>query len=478
MFASSARSTENIPQVAFTTLGCPKNEVDTDLMRRTVEQAGYRTCEYFAEKPQQVSAVVVNTCSFIQEATEASIEAIFDALEVLDRGAADRPAVIVAGCIVNRYVDDLSSELPEVAAFIKVGDTDGLVDALRKCLPPGSPVPLERTADQARSYEYLRIADGCDRKCTFCTIPGIRGPYTSRKPEDIIAQAQALIDAGTKELIVIAQDIGRYGSDFEAIDGKIAPSELLVDLLEELALLPGLKRLRLMYLQPEGLTDELLDVMARCPAIVPYLEVPLQHVAPRILKAMGRNPRDVASFTVQLEKARTLMPDLAVRTTLIAGFPGETGEEFAQLCNFVEDCSFDYVGVFPYSAEEGTRAAELPNQLDETVRLERAQTIRDLADRIGWSRMSERIGQFDEVLIEGLDEDENVLIARASFQAPDIDGIVRVAPPVFEGATSVKVDYSQNSYLRVEFADAILYDMEAQVSVRETSSGERGEIDV
>lgn len=478
MTAGSPLFLESIPVVAFTTLGCPKNEVDTDLMRRAVEQAGYRSSEYFAEKPGQAAAIVVNTCSFIQEATEASIEAIFDALEV-SPSSVDRPVVIVAGCIVNRYADDLASEMPEVEAFIKVGDTDALVRVLRDCLAPGSPVPLERAAGQPRTYEYLRIADGCDRKCTFCTIPSIRGPYVSRTPEDILGQAQTFIAAGTRELIVIAQDIGRYGSDLQGGDGNtVEPNAKLVKLLEQLASLPGLKRLRLMYLQPEGLTDDLIATMARNPQIVPYLEVPLQHVSPRILKAMGRNPRDVANFTTQLGRARTLIPELAVRTTLIAGFPGETEEEFTQLCDFVEACAFDYVGVFPYSPEEGTRAAKLPGQIDEATRLKRAQTLRDLSDSIAWSKMAQRAGQTVEVLVEGCDDGEDVLIARASFQAPDIDGIVRVSPPAAgsaqEAATAAFFAAHQaNTYLEVEFTDAILYDMDARIIAIE---GERDEV--
>ena len=369
-----------IATVAFMTLGCPKNEVDTDLMRAAVEATGYYTCEGGSEQAEGADAVVVNTCSFIQEATEASIETIFDALE------AKPSLLIVAGCIVNRYADELTSEIPEVTAFIKVGDTEALTKVLIDNLSARSELPLQRLNQQARSFEYLRIADGCDRKCTFCTIPSIRGAYTSREPEDILKQARQLLKAGTKELIVIAQDIGRYGTDLNTDTN-------LIKLLKELAVLPELKRLRLMYLQPEGLTDELIETMAQYPTIVPYLEIPLQHISPRILKAMGRHPRDVENFEQQLAKARRLMPDLSVRTTLIAGFPSETQEEFDQLCDFIEHANLDYVGVFPYSLEEGTKAAELSQQLDDETRLRRAQTLRDLADNIGWQRTAQRIGQ-------------------------------------------------------------------------------------
>ncbi|MCL2438413.1 MAG: 30S ribosomal protein S12 methylthiotransferase RimO [Coriobacteriia bacterium] len=471
-------ATNTIPTVAFTTLGCPKNEVDTDLMRRAVEAAGYYTHECtdlpapnaptdMANDSLNVAncsagvdngpdAIVVNTCSFIQEATEASIEAIFDALG-LDEERSRLP-VIVAGCIVNRYADDLTSEMPEVTALIKVGDTKALVKALTDCLPAGASTPIVRTEGTVRSYEYLRIADGCDRRCTFCTIPSIRGAYTSRRPEDILTQARDLVAAGTYELIVIAQDIGRYGTDLDA-----DTSANLVQLLSQLAAIPELKRLRLMYLQPEGLTDELLQTMAGYPNIVPYLEVPLQHIEPRILKTMGRNPRDVQNFETQLAKARKLMPELVIRTTLIAGFPGETDEEFAQLCNFVERANLDYVGVFPYSPEEGTIAAKLPNQLDDIVRLERAQQVRDLADQIGWQRMADRIGQQAEVLVEGYDSVENVLMARAAFQAPDIDGIVRVTPPEDRTTEDFFTAYKPNTYLMVEFTDVILYDLDAVI---------------
>ncbi|MCL2525809.1 MAG: MiaB/RimO family radical SAM methylthiotransferase [Coriobacteriia bacterium] len=494
-----------ISTVAFTTLGCPKNEVDTDLMRAAVERAGYYTQIYDPADASQLegelpAAIVVNTCSFIQEATEASIEAIFDALNIVTprsdagslhpavtdgragtlaltkvgvKGAGSRPVVIVAGCIVNRYADELAEEMPEVAAFIRVGDCDTLVTTLTTHLPHHAEGPLQRVGESARSYQYLRIADGCDRKCTFCTIPAIRGPYTSRSPEDILDQARRLVAAGTRELVVIAQDIGRYGSDFTADSTLGTPRSdagsgergrsPLHELLEQLAVIPGLVRLRLMYLQPEGLTDELLDVMARHEAIVNYLEIPLQHASPRILKAMGRHPRDVAAFPQQLEKARALLPGLTVRTTLIAGFPAETQEEFDQLCTFVEDCQFDYVGVFPYSPEEGTRAAQLPDQLDDATRLERAQIVRDIADGIGWIRSSERVGQTAQVLVEGYSADEGVLIARAAFQTPDIDGIVRI--DLGDEAEKLSTeDYLQNwhnRYHEVQFTDTILYDMDA-----------------
>jgi len=459
-----------VPKVAFTTLGCPKNEVDTDLMRTALEDAGYYTCEYDSEQPGEtdpdIAAIVVNTCSFIQEATEASIEAIFDALNTGDGMSDDtKLPVIVAGCIVNRYADELADEMSEVTALIKVGDTEALLRALSSCVPAPASAPIARAQKQARSFEYLRIADGCNRKCTFCTIPSIRGAYTSRQPDDILAQAENFVTAGTYELIVIAQDIGRYGSDLDT-DAN------LVSLIEQLAEIPKLKRLRLMYLQPEGLTDELLQTMAQNSKVVPYLEIPVQHIAPRVLKAMGRNPKDVQSFETQLTKARELMPELAVRTTLIAGFPGETQEEFDQLCTFVDRMQFDYVGVFPYSPEEGTRAAQLPDQLDIDARLGRAQQLRDVADSIGWQLAADRIGQSAEVLVEGFDEHEQALIARAAFQAPDIDGIVRVELPENMDKESVIDEFfapgKPNKCLQVEFTDVILYDMDAAI----ISSGE------
>jgi ribosomal protein S12 methylthiotransferase len=463
---------ELAPKLAFITLGCPKNEVDTNLMRRAVENAGYFTHEYSAADLElasadvaQFDALVVNTCSFIQEATEASIEAIFDALN-LERKVNDRsesqeaesgaPAVIVAGCIVNRYANDLRQEMPEVAGFVKVGDTDALLEILIARLPAGLDHAVKREQDTIRSYEYLRIADGCNRKCSFCTIPDIRGSYVSQAPDLVIKQAKDALSRGARELVVIAQDIGRYGSD-------LGLEVTLLALLESLVRLPGLKRLRLMYLQPEGLSNELIEFMAENEVVVPYLEIPLQHINPRILRAMGRNPRDVVSFAQQVRKARTLMPELAVRTTLIAGFPDESEEEFEELCNFVEEVSVDYLGVFPYSPEEGTRAAELPGQLTDSVRLERAQIIRDLADQIAWQRIADRVGQSAEVLIEDHDTEEGVLIARAAFQAPDIDGIVRVEAPAGMAQEDFFRRYELGSYLQVRFTDAILYDLDAVI---------------
>ncbi|MCL2679911.1 MAG: 30S ribosomal protein S12 methylthiotransferase RimO [Coriobacteriia bacterium] len=454
------------PAIAFTTLGCPKNEVDTNLMRTATQAAGYLTTDQIPG----ADAIVVNTCAFIKEASETSIDAIFEALNTKGNsktaGEHVQIPVIVAGCLVNRYPDDLPAELPEVAACIKVGDCDALLTALQSTVPVvdklRQPVVTARTP---RSYEYLRIADGCDRHCSFCTIPRIRGPYTSRPPADIVSQARAFVAAGSSELILIAQDIGRYGSD-------LATPTNLVSLLQQLAEIPGLGRLRLMYLQPEGLSDQLLATMARYPAIVPYLEVPLQHSSPRILQAMGRNPQDVEVALRQLTRARQLMPELSIRTTLIAGFPGETQEEFDQLCDFVRRNNFDYVGVFPYSPEEGTPAAALPDQLSKELRLQRAQQLRDVADQVGHQRMTRHIGTQISVLVEGYDCDDQVTIARAAFQAPDIDGVVRIVAPDSDGPYSAPSTSSAatdthplpvNRLVKVRVHDVILYDLEAEM---------------
>ena len=299
-----------------------------------------------------------------------------------------------------------------------------------------------------RPFAYLKIADGCDRHCSYCTIPSIRGPYRSTPLDELLAQAREHIAAGTRELILIAQDTGRYGLDLEE------PSSLIV-LLDALTRLPGLKRLRLMYLQPEGLTDELLAFMAAHEVIVPYLEVPLQHASLEILRSMGRRPSDAQLFEKQIAQARALMPDIALRTTLIAAYPGETQEQFDELCAFVKRVGFDYVGVFAYSPEEGTAAAHLPAQHTPETRRQRAQILRDLADEIGWQKAANRVGKHCEVLIEGHDEEEEeCYYGRAPFQTPDIDGIVYVA-----GLDALPL----NSYQAVELKASMLYDLEGEI---------------
>lgn len=410
--ASSASHPTEL-SIAFVTMGCAKNEVDTDHMKKRVSAAGFS----LVDDVEQADAIIINTCSFIQAATEESLDAIFEAAD-LPRVSSGDAKIIVAGCMPARYGDELADELDEAVAFVPCSQEDDIVAVIEKTFGVARATTTDgMLAPAAGVSAYLKISDGCDRFCSYCTIPYIRGRYHSFAFDDIVSEAQELIDAGARELVIIAQDTGRWGADFDE------PSSLanLVSGLSER--FPDIW-LRVMYLQPEGITDEYLAVVAHCENVCNYFDIPLQHVDADILKAMNRSGSR-AEFDSLIARIKQTVPDATLRTTLIAGFPGETEEQFEELCDYVENCAFDYVGVFPYSQEEQTRAAELPGQIDEDEKIERAQRIRDIADAVCTARINERVGKKMDVLIEGTEEDGQ-LFGRAHCQAPEVDGVTYV----------------------------------------------------
>lgn len=427
------------PSVCFVTLGCAKNEVDSAEMIKKVQAAGF--C--IVDDAAAADAVVVNTCSFIQAATEESIDVIFEicGLENFSSGSAK---LIVAGCMPARYGEDLKDELQEAQAFVPCSREDDIVEVLcgvlGACPEAVSDGLVSPYAGSAASY--VKISDGCDRFCSFCAIPFIRGRYHSFSYDEIRASVAERVAAGVKEVTLIAQDTGRWGEDFE----KPSTTARLLD-----ALAGGFPDtwFRLMYIEPQGVTDELLDVIASRENVCPYLDVPLQHASERVLRAMNRRG-SVESHRELVERIREHVPGITLRTTLIAGFPGETDEDFEELCAFLEDVEFDYVGVFPYSREEGTRAAQLPGQVDEDVKIERAQRIRDISDSIGESHVSARIGKTMDVLVLGREEDGQ-LFGRAMCQAPEVDGVVYLE----EG--------SIGDIVKVKIEDTLVYEMEGEV---------------
>lgn len=433
------------PRVSLVTMGCAKNEVDSAAMARALAEAGYQV-DAPADK---ADVIIVNTCSFIQSATEESLEAIFEAAS-LPLVAAGRASVVVAGCMPARYGDDLEGELTEAAAFVPCSKEDDIVAVLGSLTgfeptagePAGTALeqPAGPTAPgEGGTFAYVKISDGCDRLCSYCTIPAIRGRYHSFPFETIRADVAREVDRGAREIVLIAQDTGRWGQDLP--EGR--DLAWLVDTLAEA--FPDIW-LRVMYLQPEGVTDRLLAVMAARDNVCPYLDIPLQHVSVPILRAMNR-AGSAEKFAALIGRIRAAVPDITLRTTLIAGFPGETEEQFEALCDFVAEAPFDYIGVFPYSREEGTAAAELPDQLDEDEKAERAQILRDLADAVCGPRIAERIGRPMAVLVEGAEEDGQ-LFGRAQCQAPEVDGVTYVS----DGAIGTVVD--------TVIADTLLYEME------------------
>ncbi len=457
--------------VAFVTLGCAKNEVDTAHMRARVRQAGYAV----AEDPACADAVVVNTCSFIQAATEESIEAIFEAASLprMEEGSA---ALVIAGCMPARYGDDLADELTEAQAFVPCSREDDIVQVLEgvfaelppvpECCPASSDaasshasaggegaLPVDETAEgkgasaaatadnYAPASAYVKISDGCDRFCSYCAIPYIRGRYHSFSYADICAEVDAHVAQGAREIVLIAQDTGRWGTDFEK-------SSSLAELVENLAERHPDTWFRIMYIQPEGITDALLSAVASHENVCSYFDIPLQHVDPSLLSAMNRHGSR-EEFEALVARIKDRVPGAVLRTTLIAGFPGETEAQFQDLCDFVEEAPFDYVGVFAYSREEGTRAFDLPGQIDDDEKAERAQRLRDVADASCVPRVAARVGREMDVLVEGREEDGQ-LFGRAMCQAPEVDGVVYLD----------KGEIGQ--VVRLRIVDTLLYEMEGE----------------
>ena len=429
-------------------MGCAKNEVDSAHMSEKLRAAGYA----IADDPEQADAIIVNTCSFIQAATEESIDAILEATQ-MDKGPDAKIPVIVAGCMPARYGEELEPEFPEVASFVpcsKEDDIVAIVDALFEHDPksgssrPEAGLPYSGNNGSALSgpSAYVKISDGCDRFCAYCTIPFIRGRYHSFPYEDIRAEVAMRIEQGGREIVLIAQDTGRWGSDFEQ------PSSL-AQLVSRLAEEFPDTWFRLLYIQPEGVTDDLIEACANHANVCNYFDIPFQHVVPSILKAMNRRgSRD--DYLDLLERILKRIPDAALRTTLIAGFPGESDDDFEELCDFVEDAPLDYIGVFAYSREEGTRAFDYDGQIEEEEKAYRAQRIRDIADAASSARIAERIGSEADVLVCGCEEDGQ-LFGRAMCQAPDVDGVTFV-----DGGAIGDI-------IHVRIVDTLMYEMEGEL---------------
>jgi ribosomal protein S12 methylthiotransferase len=446
----------NHAAVHIVTLGCPKNEVDSDRMAAALSSAGHTV----AEDLDAAQVAVVNTCAFIQDATEQSIETVL-ALAGEWKSAEPGRLLVVAGCMASRYAADLPAEMPEVDAFVPVADEATIAEVVRRLLPGGAAGTPGKTAGVLRTKPgpsaYLMVSDGCFRECAFCTIPSIRGPYRSRAAGDLLLEARTLAAGGARELVLIGQDTSAYGRDLapEADPGDLAGIVRMLSTTPGSETgVPGLDWLRLMYVQPDGLTDALLDAMAASPTVCDYLDLPLQHASTRVLRAMRRTG-SADAFLALLERIRTAMPDARLRTTLIAGFPGETDADIELLLEFLEAARFDYVGVFPYSPEEGTEAFSLPGQLPQAERIARAQLVSDAGEAIGSDRVLGLVGETLDVLVEAADPDgiasesgAAAWVGRWRGQAPEIDGVV-----YFDGEARV------GSIVSVRIDDAFGYDL-------------------
>lgn len=412
------------PTVRLITLGCAKNEVDSEEIAGVLQQAGYRLDPH----TRTPDVIVINTCGFIEPAKQESLQVIRDALREKRTGNVQK--VIVAGCLVQRMGDALRQMLPEVDAFVGVGQMARfaeIVNAARQSQKPLTDIqpPHHRWAEvttRLRSRTpwsaYLKISEGCDHQCTFCTIPSFRGRHVSKPIERILEEARWLAQNGAKELNLIAQDTTQYGYD-------LYRRFMLPALLRELAQVEGIRWIRIHYAYPSRVSDTLIETMASLPPVVPYLDVPLQHVNREILRAM-RRPGDGATYLRMIERLRTAMPDIAIRTTFIVGFPGETEAQFQELLDFLHEARMDRVGAFIYSRERGTPAAELPDQVPFRVKRERYDRLMRTQQPLSLARNREWIGKTITVLIEGYSEDGKWAIGRSHRDAPDVDGLVYV----------------------------------------------------
>lgn len=435
----------------YITLGCAKNEVDTDRMRALLDAADYQE----VDSAQDADAVIINTCSFLASATSESIETTLALAEEVNEGVR-ATRIIMCGCVPSRYGDQLPQELPEVSAFVRADEEDGIVAIVDDVLGVERDMPsfipnIKRTVEG--SVAYVKISDGCDRFCSFCAIPYIRGRYHSRPADRIIAEARELVAGGVKEIVLIGQDTGIWGKDFkDENDGPANLAQLLVALAE--ALRPLHVWIRVLYLQPEGMTDELIAAIRDTPEVLPYIDIPVQHCNERVLKSMHRSGSE-QQLDELFAHLRSEIPGMVIRTTSLVGFPGEADEEAEQMLAFMDRNSFDYTSVFAYSREEGTRAAEMDDQVDEDVKLERAQKALDLAEALGFAATASHVGETAEVIIDGIEENDGFseFIGHAWFQAPDSDGAVHL--DIEEACIG--------DIVTVEFTDSFCYELVGHV---------------
>lgn len=426
--------------VLFVSLGCDKNLVDSEKMLGLLNEAGYRV----AQEESEADAIVVNTCCFIHDAKEESVETILEMAEWKKKGRLK--ALIVTGCMAQRYQDEIQQEIPEVDAVIGTTGYTEIVPILDEILDEAEASQKEAAVEEPKEKSfvnccpsidllpasladkrvvttggytaYLKIAEGCNKRCTYCIIPYIRGHYRSFPMEDLLEEARKLAEGGVKELILIAQETTVYGMDCY---GRKALPELLTKLCE----IEGIEWIRILYCYPEEITDELIAVMKKEKKICHYLDIPIQHSEDTILKRMGRRTNR-AELVSLVEKLRKEIPDIVLRTTLITGFPGETEEEFKNMVDFVDSMEFDRLGVFPYSAEEGTKAAEMDGQITEEVKESRRDEIMALQQEISADKAASRIDDEMSVLIEGYLYEDDIYIGRTYMDAPKVDGNVFV----------------------------------------------------
>ena len=441
-------------KIFFVSLGCDKNLVDSEKMLGILSGKGYE----FTDDEADADIIIINTCCFIGDAKEESISEIIRLGELKKSG--NLKVLIAGGCLAQRYADEIFGDLPELDAVIgtmSIGKIAEVLDEVLankssgkenekvKELTPLDAVPFSnphRSLTTGGHYAYLKIAEGCNKRCTYCIIPYVRGSYRSIPMEDLVKEAQSLAEGGVKELILVAQETTLYGTD-------IYGHKALPELLRKLCAIDGLKWIRVLYAYPEEITDEIIDVMAKEPKICKYLDLPIQHCSDDVLRRMGRRTSK-KSIEELVEKLRTRIPGMCLRTSLISGFPGETQEEFEELYRFVNDTEFDRLGVFTYSREEGTPAAEMPDQIDEEIAASRRDEIMELQQAVSFDLNESHVGEELEVLIEGYLPEEHVYVGRTYRDAPGVDGLFFVN---FEG------ELMTGDIVRARVTEALGYDL-------------------
>lgn len=430
-------------KVLLISLGCDKNLVDSEVMLGLLNKAGHQ----LTNDETEADVVVVNTCAFISDAKEESINTIIEMGELKKTGKLKK--LIVAGCLSQRYKDEIMKELPEIDVIIGATNYDKIVEAIgtdEESIVDDinyTPRPIaERIVTTNASMAYFKIAEGCNKLCTYCIIPHIRGRYRSMPMDSLIASAEKLASDGIKELVLVAQETTLYGVDLYG-------EKKLPELLTKLSEIEGIEWIRLLYCYPEEITDELIEVMATNPKICHYVDIPIQHSENAILKRMGRRTsrEDIVELVGRL---RTAMPDIAIRTTLISGFPGETQELHDGLVDFVDECEFDRLGVFTYSPEEGTPAAEYDDQVDGELAVKWRDEIMELQQEISYEKNQQMIGSTQKVLVEGYLVDDDVYVGRTYRDAPGVDGIVFVSAPY---------ELISGSFVDVKITEANEYDL-------------------
>jgi len=403
------------PSVWLTTLGCAKNQVDSDKIEARIDAAGYRR----ASSPDEADVVMVNTCAFIEAARRESIDA------VLDHAASKRPGarLVVLGCMAQRYQSELADALPEADAVIgmeRYGDLIGSLDRMtdwepiRLAISPMDILYEVRRPTPSTPYAYVKVAEGCDKPCTFCAIPQFRGRQRSRSPVNIRAEIESLAGAGVAEIVLVAQDLASYGRDIDARGG-------IVDLLRFCSDVEGLRMLRLLYLYPREVTDALIEEMASNPVIAPYFDLSLQHASGHLLRGMKR-PGDGERHLDLIRRIRSASPEAALRSSFIVGFPGETDDDVEILADFLTEASLDWAGFFPYSPEDGTPAALMADQVDPDEAAERTRRLQEVQDDVTAVRNAEQVGRTFEVVVDQVEDGSPV--ARSYREAPEIDGVI------------------------------------------------------